>query len=59
MNYCGLDVAMKSSYLYITDQQGRKKTGLVTLARKLLATAYHVLPEETVYGAGRLCGRAA
>jgi len=24
MNYCGLDVAMKSSYLYITDGKGRK-----------------------------------
>ena len=23
MNYCGIDVAMKSSYLYITDGQGR------------------------------------
>jgi transposase len=26
MFYCGLDVAMKSSYVYITDSQGRKKT---------------------------------
>lgn len=26
MNYCGIDVAMKSSYLYITDGRGRKKT---------------------------------
>lgn len=26
MNYCGLDVAMKSSYLYITDHAGRKRT---------------------------------
>ena len=26
MNYCGIDVAMKSSYLYITDAEGRKKT---------------------------------
>jgi transposase len=26
MNYCGLDVAMKSSYLYITDGTGRKLT---------------------------------
>jgi len=25
MNYCGIDVAMKSSYLYITDEKGRKK----------------------------------
>ena len=25
MNYCGIDVAMKSSYLYITDGKGRKK----------------------------------
>jgi len=25
MFYCGLDVALKSSYLYITDAQGRKK----------------------------------
>lgn len=25
MFYCGLDVAMKSSYVYITDSQGRKK----------------------------------
>lgn len=25
MFYCGLDVAMKSSYLYITDSRGRKK----------------------------------
>ena len=27
MFYCGLDVALKSSYLYIMDAQGRKKTG--------------------------------
>ena len=26
MNYCGLDVAMKSSYLYLTDRWGRKLT---------------------------------
>jgi len=26
MYYCGLDIAMKSSYIYITDSQGRKKT---------------------------------
>jgi len=26
MNYCGMDVAMKSSYIYITDSQGRKRT---------------------------------
>ena len=26
MFYCGLDIAMKSSYLYITDSQGRKLT---------------------------------
>lgn len=26
MFYCGLDIAMKSSYLYITDSQGRKKS---------------------------------
>ncbi len=26
MNYCGIDIAMKSSYIYITDRQGRKKT---------------------------------
>lgn len=26
MNYCGIDIAMKSSYIYITDQRGRKKT---------------------------------
>jgi|GEM_PF-5523671 len=26
MNYCGIDVAMKSSYLYITDDRGHKKT---------------------------------
>lgn len=26
MNYCGMDVAMKSSYLYITDHTGRKLT---------------------------------
>ena len=25
MNYCGIDVATKSSYIYITDAQGRKK----------------------------------
>jgi len=25
MNYCGIDIAMKSSYLYITDARGRKK----------------------------------
>ena len=25
MNYCGIDVAMRSSYLYITDAQGRKE----------------------------------
>ena len=25
MNYCGLDVAMKSSYLYITDRTGHKR----------------------------------
>lgn len=26
MNYCGMDIAMKSSYIYITDSHGRKKT---------------------------------
>jgi len=26
MNYCGIDIAMKSSYIYITDSKGRKKT---------------------------------
>lgn len=26
MNYCGIDIAMKSSYIYITDSGGRKKT---------------------------------
>ena len=26
MYYCGIDIAMKSSYIYITDSQGRKKT---------------------------------
>ena len=26
MYYCGIDIAMKSSYIYITDNQGRKKT---------------------------------
>ena len=26
MNYCGIDIAMKSSYIYITDRHGRKKT---------------------------------
>ena len=26
MNYCGIDIAMKSSYIYITDQHGSKKT---------------------------------
>lgn len=26
MNYCGIDIAMKSSYIYITDKRGRKKT---------------------------------
>jgi hypothetical protein len=26
MFYCGLDVAMKSSYVYITDSQGRKRS---------------------------------
>ncbi len=26
MDYCGIDVAMKSSYLYITDAKGRKKS---------------------------------
>ena len=26
MNYCGMDVAMKSSYVYLTDRQGRKKS---------------------------------
>jgi transposase len=26
MNYCGIDIAMKSSYIYITDSRGRKKT---------------------------------
>lgn len=26
MNYCGIDVAMASSYVYITDSQGRKKS---------------------------------
>ncbi len=31
MFYCGLDVAMKSSYVYITDAQGRKQaSGPVT-----------------------------
>jgi len=25
MNYCGIEVAMKSSYIYITDARGRKK----------------------------------
>ena len=26
MNYCGIDIAMKSSYIYITDGRGRKKS---------------------------------
>ena len=26
MNYCGMDVAMKSSYVYVTDRQGCKKS---------------------------------
>ena len=26
MYYCGIDIAMKSSYIYITDSMGRKKT---------------------------------
>ena len=26
MYYCGIDIAMKSSYIYITDKQGRKKS---------------------------------
>jgi transposase len=26
MNYCGIDIAMKSSYIYITDSRGHKKT---------------------------------
>lgn len=26
MNYCGMDIAMKSGYIYITDSHGRKKT---------------------------------
>ena len=26
MYYCGIDIAMKSSYIYITEKQGRKKT---------------------------------
>jgi len=26
MNYCGIDIAMKSSYIYITDNKGQKKT---------------------------------
>jgi transposase len=26
MYYCGIDIAMKSSYIYITDSRGRKKT---------------------------------
>lgn len=26
MYYCGIDIAMKSSYIYITDNQGHKKT---------------------------------
>lgn len=26
MYYCGIDIAMKSSYIYITDNQGRKKS---------------------------------
>lgn len=26
MDYCGIDIAMSSSYLYITDSRGRKKT---------------------------------
>lgn len=38
MNYCGLDVAMKSSYLYITDSEGRKLTaGEVATEKKALA----------------------
>jgi len=41
MFYCGLDFAMKSSYVYITDSQGRKKTsgevetGKAALTRRL------------------------
>ena len=41
MSYCGLDFAMKSSYVYITDSQGRKKTsgevetGKAALTRRL------------------------
>jgi transposase len=37
MFYCGLDVALKSSYLYLTDAQGRKKTsGEVATAKAAL-----------------------
>jgi transposase len=37
MNYCGIDVAMKSSYLYITDGRGRRK------AAGEIATSYIAL----------------
>ena len=41
MNYCGIDIAMESSYFYITDSRGRKKisgeiaTTYMALSRRL------------------------
>lgn len=39
MFYCGLDVALKSSYLYLTDAEGRKKTGGEVATEKAALTA--------------------
>lgn len=64
MHYCGIDVAMKSRHLYITDGLGKvrrkgefhrgKKTAIGALPRKLLTIAYHLLKQQTVYDAKKL-----
>jgi len=47
MNYCGIDVAMKSSYLYITDGQGhlRGKGELPTTAEDFQRVLRRFVPE--------------
>jgi hypothetical protein len=46
MFYCGLDFAMKSSYVYITDSQGRKKP----------AAKWRPARRPSPGGCGRICG---
>ena len=50
VDYCGIDLAGMSSYVYVTDDRGRR----LTAGEVATEIAYHVLREETVYDAARL-----